>query len=73
MENYTKKVIDGYGNLFHYNEKGYHRLDGHAVEYWDGTKEWWASGKEYSKCCHNRLYLFYILEPRRIEINPTED
>jgi hypothetical protein len=50
-----------------------HRLDGPAVEFSDGYKDWWLSDKPYSKSCHNRLYLFFILEPERIDINPTED
>jgi hypothetical protein len=49
-----------------------HRLDGPAIVHSDGYKEWRVNGKEYSKCCHNRLVLFLVLEPRRIDINPTE-
>ena len=26
----------------------YHREDGPAIEYADGTKEWWINGKQYS-------------------------
>jgi hypothetical protein len=48
-------------------------LDGPAIVHSDGYKEWRVNGKEYSKCCHNRLYLFFILEPQRININPIED
>jgi hypothetical protein len=43
-----------------------HRVDGPAVIYTNGTKFWWVNGKRYSKSCHNRLYLFSVLEPRRI-------
>lgn len=38
--------IDKYGNRFWYNEKGlYHRIDGPACEYYDGSKEWYINGK----------------------------
>jgi len=37
--------IDEDGNIRYYNEKGQlHRLDGPAVEYTDGSKEWWVNG-----------------------------
>jgi len=48
-----------------------HRLDGPAVEYNDMIV-WCLLGVEYSKSCHNRLYLFFALEPSRMELNPTE-
>ena len=50
-----------------------HRLDGPAIEWGFGFREWWVSNKRYSKSKHNRLYLFSILEPRRIDLGPTED
>jgi hypothetical protein len=32
------------------NEKGeYHREDGPAIEYSDGTKQWWINGKRHRK------------------------
>jgi hypothetical protein len=44
-----------------------HRLDGPAF----GSNSWYIKGMFYSKSCHNRLYLFSVLEPRRIDINST--
>ena len=46
-----------------------HRLDGPAF----GSNSWYIKGMFYSKSCHNRLYLFSVLEPRRIDINSTEE
>jgi hypothetical protein len=95
MENYVKREVDYQGNIRYYNSKSdLHRLDGPAIEWIDGDKEWWVIGnrhrlngyavswrsvhkfwylknKNYSKSCHNRLYLFSILEPRRVELAPT--
>ena len=40
--------VDDKGNIRYYNKKGErHRLDGPAVEWIDGYKEWWVNGK-----CH---------------------
>jgi len=49
-----------------------HRLDGPAVVYNYGVKFWAINNNMYSKSKHNRLYLFSILEPRRMDINPGE-
>jgi len=42
--------IDTDGNKFYYKDKAmtiYHRLDGPAIEYTDGHKEWWVNGKKH--------------------------
>ena len=45
MTNNHKFEIDKYGTKRWYNEDGlYHRLDGPAVEHYDGWYEWWANG-----------------------------
>jgi hypothetical protein len=53
-----------------------HRLDGPAVVRPNGAFEWkvaWClSNKHYLKPNHNRLCLFFILEPRRINLLPSE-
>jgi len=49
-----------------------HRLDGPAIA-WAIRKEWFIDGFEYTKSKHNRLVLFFTLEPRRIDLGPTED
>jgi hypothetical protein len=56
-----------------------HRLDGPAV-IWQSTepsylfnKEWWINGNVYRKPLHNKLTLFYMLEPQRIVLRPTEE
>ena len=48
-----------------------HRLDGPAVMH--KTKYWYLKNKRYPRINHNILVLFYVLEPRRIVLNPTED
>ena len=50
-----------------------HRIDGPAAIWKSGYKEWWANGQIYLKHRHNRLALFSILEPQRVDINPTEE
>ena len=41
-----KPIIDSEGNKRWYNEQGeLHREDGPAVEYLNGTKEWYLNGK----------------------------
>jgi len=50
-----------------------HRLDGPAITRPDGFEEWRISSYIYSKSCHNRLYLFSILEPQINNVNPMED
>jgi hypothetical protein len=40
--------IDEYGNKFYYKDKAmsvFHREDGPAVEWLNGSKEWWLNGK----------------------------
>ena len=40
--------IDRYGNKFWKNNKGrYHRVDGPAIEWFDGTKCWYINGKRH--------------------------
>ena len=47
MQTY-KVIVDNDKNRFWYNEKNYlHRLDGPAVEYADGGKDWWVEGKRH--------------------------
>ena len=56
-----------------------HRLNGPAVvwananEIWWANNEWWINGYAYTKLEHNSLVLFSVLEPKRIDINPTEE
>ena len=66
-------VIWADGTKFWYKNGHWHRTNGPAVEYINGHKEWWINDKIYSKSYHNRLYLFYTLEPRIIDLEPTED
>ena len=50
-----------------------HRLDGPANVWADGDKEWCLNDQSYSKSCHNRLVLFYVLEPRKIILGTKEN
>ena len=46
----SKPVIDSEGNKRWYNDVGqYHRLDGPAVEWCNGDKEWYLNDKEYTE------------------------
>lgn len=61
QEDYRHVVIDNCGSrralcwylspgtdhkaLYYFNEHGYHRVDGPAVHYHDGRKEYWLNGK----------------------------
>jgi len=48
MENCIKKEITEHGTVCYYNTKGlYHRIDGPAVEYASGAKEWFVNGKHH--------------------------
>jgi len=51
----------------------YHRLDGPAIIWTIGLREWFIDGFEYTKSKHNRLVLFFTLEPMRIDLSSTED
>lgn len=46
-KNYTGIAIRSNGSKCWYKEGKTHREDGPAVEYYNGTKEWWIDGKEY--------------------------
>ena len=42
--------IDKHGNREWLNSKGqYHRIDGPAIEYINGSKEWWMNGIRHRK------------------------
>jgi hypothetical protein len=63
--------VDG-DKVWRVNDK-LHRLDGPAIVLNNGFVEWGLCGIKYTKSRHNRLYLFFALEPSRIELNPTEE
>jgi len=50
-----------------------HRLNGPAIIHHDGTKHWYVNNGWSMKRRHNRLVLFFTLEPRRIDLNPMEN
>lgn len=56
--NITGIVIDFYGNKVWYVDGKYHRLDGHAIEYSDGSKEWFIDNKRYTKKQHDIIVPF---------------
>jgi hypothetical protein len=47
-----------------------HRLDGPATIWFGENKLWYLKNNVYTKHHHNRLVLFFILEPLRIDLNP---
>ena len=67
------------GNKSWYKHGMLHRLDGPAIYLKNRNKvrresnEWCINGYVYSKPKHNRLVLFSIVEPRRVNLSPTED
>jgi hypothetical protein len=40
--------ISSFGNKYWRLNGKLHRVDGHALEFADGTKEWWLNNKHYS-------------------------
>jgi hypothetical protein len=67
MKNYVNKTITRLGGIIYSNIKRQnHRLDGPAVMYPDGYKEWWLNNRRYTKFKHNRLALFYVLEHQQM-------
>jgi hypothetical protein len=68
MKNYTKKEVNSFGTIRYYNASDkLHRLNGPAIIWAIGDKDWYIIGKGYAKRKHNRLVLFYTLEPQRFE------
>jgi hypothetical protein len=65
------------GNKSWYINGKSHHLDGPAAIWTNENKYknkvWYIKNKGYEKSQHNRLVLFFVLEPRRINLNPTED
>jgi hypothetical protein len=61
------------GTKFWYLNDKIHRLNGPAVEWESGLNNWSLCDKLCPKASHNRLVLFSILEPRRIDINPAKE
>jgi hypothetical protein len=46
-------TVDEYGTEWRNEEGKLHRLDGPAVKWWDGHKEWWIEGKKYTEAQFN--------------------
>ena len=45
-----RKEIDSYGTIYYYNDLNqFHREDGPAIEYADGTKYWYRNGQLIEK------------------------
>jgi len=60
MIEYTVKVLDSGSKFWHLNNE-LHREDGPAVEYADGSKEWWLNDEEVTE------------EEHKIAMNPVEE
>ena len=43
----TSIEINDDGDIFHMSGFLFHREDGPAIEWADGTKEWWVNGKRH--------------------------
>ena len=48
MKTYTVKVYEDGDRCWYQNGK-LHRLDGPAIEWADGTRQWWINGKQLSE------------------------
>jgi hypothetical protein len=46
MENYNRIGKNEFGTYYYLNDK-FHRIDGSAKEWYDGSKSWYQNGK-----CH---------------------
>jgi len=70
MKNYTKRIVDKKGNVFHTNNKGqFHRIDGPSIKWTHGLCSWHINYKPYFKKQHNRLVLFCVLEPQKVDLD----
>ena len=47
MKNYNKKQINNDGTVVYTLKGEYHRTDGPAIEYADGSKEWYMNGQRH--------------------------
>ena len=70
----SNPVIDSMCNKRRYNADGqYHRLDGPAIEWADGTKLWYLYGKELTEAEHYAqtcVYQFIMQKPNTVETAP---
>jgi len=48
-----KYEVDSYGNKFWYLDDKLHRVDGPAIEYTNGGKEWYLNGEELTEEEHH--------------------
>jgi len=65
MENYTERVEHEDKAVFYYKYGFWHRLDGPAIIYPGGYKEWWINGINYTKKEYGVIALFMLLEKNR--------
>ena len=64
MSNNVKVYSD---KIVYYNEEGFHHnLNGPAVKWFDGDKEWWINGKQYTES-------EFLLKTRQSKINKVID
>ena len=48
MSEEVRREVDAYGTVRYYNkDEKLHRLDGPAIKYANGDKEWWIDGRFY--------------------------
>jgi len=62
-------LIFAHGRKCWYVNGQQHRLDGPSIVYETGQISWSINGYIYSKSKHNRLVLFFMLEPGKINLN----
>ena len=76
MENYNRVEEDFLGTYYYLDDK-FHRIDGPAVEYYDGDKEWWQNGKLHRldgpaiENSNGEKYWYY--EDQKIDCNSQEE
>ena len=56
-DNEVTMEVDNFGNKFWRNKNGvFHRLDGPAIEYSDGGKQWYLNGVLHREGCPAVIY-----------------
>jgi len=71
VETYEVKVYSDGRQRWCQNGK-YHRLDGPAVEYAYGSKEWWIEGQNYTEEEFNKITNPRPLEGKEVVIDGKE-
>ena len=64
------RYVDSLGTVSCYKNGKLHREDGPAIEYANGSKEWWLNGVEYTEELFNKIQLNKKLQSK-LEEKPS--